>query len=101
MLIVLKGGEGNGMAEGDQCVVLEHIFFEHTALFTFRFVRHSSENSFKWDSHFKFKFKLRFLINVKTPLRVLNLQLYLHLENGRLMLCHGRSDVIDKCNLDV
>jgi hypothetical protein len=24
-----------------------------------------------------------------------------HLENGRLTLCHGRSDVIDKGNLDV
>jgi hypothetical protein len=25
--IVLKGGEGSGVAEGDQCVVLEHILF--------------------------------------------------------------------------
>jgi hypothetical protein len=36
----------------------------------------SSENRFNWDSYFKFKFKLRFLINVKMPLRILNLQLY-------------------------
>jgi hypothetical protein len=66
--MVLKRGDQNGVTEGDQCVVLEHINSDplcspHDTL------RRSSKNSFEWDSHFNFKF--RFLVNVQAPLKIL------------------------------